>query len=80
VPFQIHEQLTFKKKSLADPPAEVQSCLHGCILLTHSGEQRFDALHRCSVELIFRPFSNPNPLRGRAPTAQGGVADSLERG
>ena len=62
VPFQIHEQLTFKKKSLADPPAEVQSYLHGCILLTHSGEQRFDALHRCSVELTFRPFSNPNPL------------------
>ena len=49
-------------KSLADPPAEVQSYLHGCILLTHSGEQRFDALHRCAVELTFRPFSNPNPL------------------
>ena len=49
-------------KSLADPPAEVQSYLHGCILLTHSGEQRFDALHGCAVELTFRPFSNPNPL------------------
>ena len=76
---KVREQLTFKK-SLADPPAEVQSYLGGCILLTNFWRTQVRCLPQMLCVAHVQALLKPKFLRASAPTAQGGGVDTSERG